>query len=92
MVGGLVKTKQGRRGNEHLGKCETRLLATREHAHLLIDIIAFEEKGTEQRAHLRLRPSRRRMIELGEDGVAQIELLELMLGKVRELDMSTISD
>ena len=92
VVGGLVEAQQRRGGDEHLGERQTRLLATGKHAHLLVDVISLEEEGAEQRSDLGLGPSRSRLVELRKDAIAQVELLELVLGEIRELDVRTVAD
>ena len=82
MVGRLVEKQQRVGRHEHLGKRKTRPLAAREHAHALGHVVPVEEEGAEQAALLGGGPPRGRLVHLPEDGVALIELLELMLGVV----------
>ena len=81
---------EGRRA--HLGERQTRLLATGKHAHLLVDVISLEEEGAEQRSDLGLGPSRAAWSSLCKDAIAQVELLELVLGEIRELDVRAVVD
>ena len=73
-------------------EARARLLATGKHAHLLVDVISLEEEGAEQRSDLGLGPSRSRLVELRKDAIAQVELLELVLGEIRELDVRAVVD
>ena len=92
VVGGLVQTQQGLRRHEHFRQGETPLLAAGEHRHLLVHGVPREQKRAQQAAHLGDGPAGRGMIQLLEDGVARVQLFQLVLGVVGEIDVHAIVD
>ena len=79
VVGGLVEHQEVRGAQQQLGEREPRLLAAGEHLHLLLDIVAREEEGSEVAAQARHVVGARRALELLEHRAAGIEHLELVL-------------
>ena len=92
VVGGLVKAQQRLGRHEHLRQRQAALLATGEHADLLLNGIALKQEGAEQAAHLADIPTRRHVIELLEHGVARVQLLQLVLRVVRQRHVHAVVD
>ena len=80
VVGGLVQAQECLGGHEHLGQCQTRLLAAGEDADLLFDgIVVAKEEGSQQAALLRHGPLGRYGVDLLQDGVGLGHALERVL-------------
>ena len=90
MVRRLVQAQKRRGLHEHLGQREARLLAAGEHRDLLVHVLSVEEKRAQQALDLGARPARRGRVQLGEHGLFQVELLELVLGEVADVHVGAV--
>ena len=82
MSGWLVHQQEVCRLHQHFGYRESALLATGEHGHPLIYIIAAEEKCSQYASQLLLRFIQGYALQFGEEAVFRVKKLKLILGVV----------
>ena len=85
MVGRLVEHQEVRRIVEHLRHDEPRLLAAREHAAGLLDVVAGEAEAAGERAQRALAGLRERVLQRLEHGALAVEQLHGVLREVAHL-------
>ncbi len=85
VVGRLVEHQEVRRVVEHARQHEARLLAAREHAAALLDLVAGETEAAGERAQRTDRRVRERRLERLEDALVAVEHLHRVLREVAEL-------
>ena len=87
MVGRLVEQQRVRRAQQHPRHRQARALAARQHAHLLVDIVAREEKAAEDVADRRHHVDRRARGERLVDGRRRIHARRFVLREVLHDDV-----
>ena len=85
VVGRLVEHQEVRRVVEHARQHEARLLAAREQAAALLDLVAREAEAAGERAQRADRRVRERALERLPDAVVAVEQLHRVLREVAEL-------
>ena len=86
MVGRLVEHQEVRRVEQHLGHHQPRLLAARQHAALLLDLVAGKAEAAGQRPQRRLAGLRESVLQRLEHRAVAVEQVHGVLGEIAHLD------